>query len=179
MGFPTYSITSDFSDGVHIGQLHDEVGALGIEGFGGITAQGDDCTLVFTGIPSQEDQDAVSAVVAAHSPLASLKEEKHEVFDAETQQYLCKEYSSERQRSLLDLRLEAVDLGYTNRKAYIDQFRAWLYAVVMYHKGTIEPQIAAATTRAELEAVTWDLSAFDAQKPSPRVEIHIAASMTD
>lgn len=177
--FPSYSIENDFSDGVADPQLHEEVAELGIAGFEGIDVTGDSCLVCFSSPPSQEDQAAVDAVVAAHDPLPYLKARKHAEFDAATRMYLQNEYSAERQTSLLDLRLDAVDNGYTNRKAYIDQFRSWLYTILGYHKGTVEPQITAATTRSELEAVTWDLSQFDAQKPDPRVEIYVAAGMMD
>jgi hypothetical protein len=179
MPFPTYDVPTDFSAGCCCNQLDGEIADLGIASFDGIMLEGDSLTVIFTESLSQEDQDAVDAAIASHNPLASEKAAKHEAFDEETRIFLQSEYSAERQTSLLDLRLDAIDNGYTNRKAYIDQFRGWLYQVIGYHKGVIEPAIEAATTQAELDAVTWDLSQFDASKPSPRVEIHVAASMTD
>jgi hypothetical protein len=178
------TISSDFSEGVRTLVLHEEIvgnNSISTELIG-VTSHDDECRIDFMLEPTSEEKSQVDSIVSAHSGVETLEEAKIrviKVLDDDIRKYveLDENYPPHRQRSLLDLLIEAKIDGLTNRANYVQQFKDWIFNEVMMYYYTKEAEIEACTSIQSVESVTWDPTQFYAT--NPHVTIAHSLSITD
>lgn len=106
-----------------------------------------------------DEKIAIDAQILADAILAM-----HKKWDDTTRDYILNRYALERQTSFILMMTLAMNQGLTNRAAYIQKAIDWVNSVLSYHF-EISDQITAARTLADVAAITWDLSTFDATDP--------------
>lgn len=166
------SISSDFNEGVRTLVLHNEVVAspeIDTELLG-VTTHGDQCQITFVGELSPTESAALDAVVSFHVGVETLDAAKARVIsdlEIDIRMYVERpeNYPPHRQRSLLDLLIEARLEGLVNRASYVVQFKEWIFNEVMAYYYQKEAEIEACTTIDQVEAVTWDSEQFDSTNP--------------
>lgn len=119
-------------------------------------------------------QTTLSNTVAAHDAAETLPEamtRKIKSLDLACRTYIEDDdkYPPARQRTLTYLLADARDTGKTNRMAYIEPLWTWIDSIfnLFYSK---RDEIVACGSVAAVDAVTWDLTTFDATDPAISIE---------
>lgn len=109
------------------------------------------------------DQASKDAVDAADLPSVQAAKAR-ELSDAGNN-YIDQHYDSGAKTSLLASWIEGNQKGYVNRAAMVQSVWSWAQQVLNYYAGKMQ-EIFTATSLADVAAVTWDFSQFDASDPA-------------
>jgi hypothetical protein len=118
--------------------------------------------MIATGIVTEMTQQEKDAVDAAELPGA--KEANARVLELASQGYVGNHYDMGAQTSMNALLTEAIAYGLVNRAACIGTVLNWVKNVIGYYNDRRDA-VMDAVTLAELEAVTWDFTIYDATDP--------------
>lgn len=103
--------------------------------------------------------------VALDAPdLATFKLSAKDQIRREMLTYIDGKYDSTTFSIINALELGAQADSLTNRRAYLDDLRAWVITLIQ-QQDTLNASIDACTTLEAIEAVVWDFSSFDASNP--------------
>jgi hypothetical protein len=111
------------------------------------------------------------------SPLEDKVKAKQRQLDKELHEFVDSRYTSLQRDAIMRQIDLAEKNSLPNKLAYCQQFENWINGEVLMYYVTKDAEIAACTTIAELDAVSWDYDSLVATDPD--VKIAIAYSITD
>ena len=135
--------------------------------FSGVVNDGLGVTVWIEDNLSPTEVGVLDGVVAAHTAaraLAGAKTARTYRLAVAATGYIGAHYPEPSQRSLLALHLSTHASGLLNRRAYIQAAIDWVESVLQDYR-VRSAEIAAAATPAEVAAIGWDFTPFDATDP--------------
>lgn len=144
-------------------------GLLGISPAHTLSTDGE--TLFVVGVTQSELDDAMVIYYADQETyyIEPLREGRKAAFSAQVYSFISDRYSVQTQQMFQALLTEASINGLTNRMTYIQQLLDWVKTVVSANIAT-DDAIDAAATPEQIEAVSIDLSPFEATNPNITVK---------